>query len=644
MRRRFAIISLVIFALAGAAWALDRALPPPMARALAVGGELTDRNGRTLSVLPAAGGVWRLATGVDDVPPHLVAMLVAAEDRRFWHHPGVDPIAMARAAAQWARRGHVVSGGSTLTMQVARLLEPRPRTLRAKAIETLRAIQLEWRYSKREILGLWLTLAPQGGNIEGIRAGSLVWFGRPSRQLDMAEAALLVGLARQPTRSRPDRHPAAARRARDSVLLSRAAPAVSEQDADMALGAPLPLRRQPLPRLAPHLARQLRNGPTTLDAGLQRAVETILTESLATLPDRASIAIMLAETGPRAVRALAGGAWMAQNRAGALDLSAAIRSPGSALKPLLYALAFQEGLVMPATLLSDMPRSFGSYAPENFDHGFAGQITVADALRQSLNLPAVSLLAQLGPVRFAGLLKDAGFSPRLPAGADPSLPLALGGAGFTLRGMLGLYATLADGGRSAPLALRPGPRAQARQVLEPHAAQLVGAILAQPFPAGGPTGIAWKTGTSWGARDAWAMGFDARHVAGVWVGRPDGTPMPGATGARLALPILARVMALVPPAPLAPLQVRAQAAPLAEAPDRLRLLFPPPGAVLEDGADLVIRSAGGQRPLIFMVDGAPIGSEPARREARWQPPGPGHYRITVLDAEGSATGATIRIR
>lgn len=644
MRRRFAITFLVTVLLAGGAWLLDAFLPPPMARALAVGGEVTDRNGRTLSVLPAPGGVWRLATGVGDVPPHLLAMLIAAEDRRFRHHPGVDPLALARAAGQWVRRGRVVSGGSTLTMQVARMLEPRPRTLAAKAIEALRALQLERRYSKDEILGLWLTLAPQGGNIESVRAGALAWFGRPARQLDMAEAALLVGLARQPTRSRPDRHPEAARRARDAVLLSRAAPAVEQEDAEMARLAAIPTRRQPLPRLAPHLARQLRNGPSTLDAGLQRAVEAILAESLPGLPERASVAIMLAETQPRAVRALAGGAWMAEARAGALDLSTATRSPGSALKPLLYALAFQEGVVTPATLLSDMPRSFGAYAPENFDRGFAGQITVADALRQSLNLPAVALLAQLGPVRFAGLLKEAGFAPRLPTGADPSLPLALGGAGFTLRGMVGLYATLADGGRAAPLALRPGPRAEARQVLEPHAAAQVGAVLVQPFPGGGPAGVAWKTGTSWGGRDAWAMGFDARHVAGVWVGRPDGTPMPGATGARLALPILARVMALVPPAPLAPLRVRAQAAPMAELPDRLRLLFPPPGAVLEEGSDLVIRSAGGRRPLTFLVDGAPLPTEPARRDARWQPPGPGQYRITVLDAEGKAAGATIRIR
>jgi len=633
----------VAVACVGGLLALDRALPPDLRRAEATGTEVLDRQGRILSVLPAPGGVWRLSATVRDVPPHLIAMLLAAEDRRFRRHPGVDPLALARAAAQWAWRGRVVSGGSTLTMQVARLLEPRPRNLTSKGIEILRALQLEARFSKDEILGLWLTLAPQGGNLEGVRAGALAWFGRPARQLDAAEAALLVALARQPSRTRPDRHPQAARRARDAVLLARAAAAQSMEDAMLASDAPMPDRRRPMPGLAPHASRQIGHGPTTIDAGLQRAVERLAADVLRELPERASIAILLAETATREIRAVYGGAWLEQGRAGALDLSRAVRSPGSALKPLLYALAFQEGIVTPATLIADMPRSFAGYAPENYDRGFAGQITVADALRQSLNLPAVALLNQLGPVRFAGLLKDAGASLRLPPGADPALPLALGGVGVTLRDMVTLYAMLADAGRAAPLRVRPGPLGPRAQSLEPHAARLVASVLVQPFPGGGPAGVAWKTGTSWGGRDAWAMGFDGGHVAGIWVGRPDGTPLPGATGARLALPILARIMELVPAAPLPALRVRPQAPVMAETVDRLRLLFPPAGAVLEQG-NLVLRAAGGQRPLTFLVDGQPLALEPARREVAWRPPGPGIYRVTVLDAQGGAAGATIRVR
>ncbi|MBR0645715.1 transglycosylase domain-containing protein, partial [Plastoroseomonas hellenica] len=198
MRRRLLLATLGLpLLLAAAGFALDRAFPPDLAR-LAPGQEVLDRDGRILSVLPARGGIWRLATATEDVPSDLVALLVAAEDRRFWHHPGVDPIALARAAMQWIRAGRVVSGGSTLTMQAARLLEPRPRTLSSKAIEVFRALQLEARFSKREILGIWLTLAPQGGNLEGLRAGSLAWFGRPPARLDPAEQALLIALARRP--------------------------------------------------------------------------------------------------------------------------------------------------------------------------------------------------------------------------------------------------------------------------------------------------------------------------------------------------------------------------------------------------------------------------------------------------------------
>jgi penicillin-binding protein 1C len=272
-------------------------------------------------------------------------------------------------------------------------------------------------------------------------------------------------------------------------------------------------------------------------------------------------------------------------------------------------------------------------------------VTAAQALRMSLNLPAVALLDQVGALRFASALKAAGAPPLLPRGADASLPLALGGAGTTLREMTALYATLAEHGRARPLRLIPGPAAEAVQVLERRAAVAVAGILVQPFPGGGPAGVAWKTGTSWGGRDAWAMGFDARHVAGVWIGRPDGTAMPGATGRQGALPVLARVFALLPEAPREGLRVAAEAPRQAAPADRLRLLFPPPGAALADDAGpVVLRAAGGRRPLHFLVDGAPLPNNPARREVAWTPPGPGAYRITVLDAEGAAASVAVRVR
>ncbi len=565
-------------------------------------------------------------TRAADAPPHLIDMLIAAEDGRFHHHPGVDPLALARAAAQWARTGRVVSGGSTLAMQAARLLEPRPRTLRSKAIEVARALQLQWRFGREGVLDIWLTLAPQGGNIEGLRAGALAWFGRPLSALDPGESALLVALARRPEATRPDRHPEAARTARDAVLLARARGVASA--AEIALAGEVPHRRHPLPRHAPHFTRG--DAPATLDLDLQRSIEALAARALHGLPARVSLALLVADLSSGEIRAAHGGAWMDEARAGALDLTRTVRSPGSALKPLVYALAFEAGVVRPETLLEDLPRRFGNYAPENFDREFQGRLRVADALRQSLNQPAVALLHEVGPLRLVTVMKAGGALPRLPPGAEPALPLALGGVGVTLREMVGLYAMLGRGGAG---------------VIEPRAAATATRLLVLPFPGGGPSGVAWKTGTSWGGRDAWAMGLDGRHVVGVWVGRPDGTPMPGATGARLALPLLAQVFARLPAAPLQPWPLRAPVPAVAALrTDPLRLLFPPPGATLPEAGRVVLRAAGGQRPLTFLVDGAPLAHDRARREVGWQPPGPGFYRITVLDAEGGTAAAQLRVR
>jgi penicillin-binding protein 1C len=410
----------------------------------------------------------------------------------------------------------------------------------------------------------------------------------------------------------------------------------------------VPIARIPLPRHAPQLAATLARASrvgTTLDLPLQIALERLGQQHLQTLPPRASLAMLVADADTREIRGLYPGAWGDQARAGAVDLTVAVRSPGSALKPFIYAMAFADGIVAPDTVVPDLPRRYGGYAPENFDRGFAGGITTADALRRSLNLPAVALLDRVGPLRFAATLRAAGVTLRLPRGADPSLPLALGGDGVTLRDAAALYAALATDGTGGPLQLLSRAPRQRPEFLAASAARSVADVLTRPLPGFGPGGIAWKTGTSWGGRDAWAFGFDDRHVVAVWIGRPDGTPLPGATGTSLALPLLSRVFDLLPQAPrrIAPAREMRPGARTVAA-DALHLLFPPPGAVLSADGPVTIRVMGGRRPLSFLVDGAPLPAERVRREVDWHPPGPGFYRLTVVDAEGTVVHANVQLR
>ncbi len=589
---------------------------------------------------PQPAEFWRFRA--DTTPPLLTNLLIAVEDRRFWYHPGVDPVALARATAQLVSSGHIVSGGSTLAMQAARLLEPRPRTLRSKLIEIARAIQLETRFGRQGILKIWLTLAPFGGNLEGVRAGSLAWFGVPPEALEPAQAALLVAIPRRPERLRPDRHEDAATAVRDRVLAIGRRTGLFD-----ATATPVPTVRIAPPRHAPQLAASLPHLPrvlTTLDLPLQTALEHLGRERLETLPEHASLALLVADAHAREIRALYPGDWRNQDRAGAIDLTLAVRSPGSVLKPFIYAMAFADGIAAPDTVVPDLPRRFGGYAPENFDRGFAGSITAAEALRRSLNLPAVALLDRVGPLRFAATLRFAGATLRLPRGADPSLPLALGGDGITLRDTAALYAALATDGTGGPLLLLADQSASRRVFLSTSAAHTVADVLTRPLPDFGPRDIAWKTGTSWGGRDAWALGFDALHVVAVWIGRPDGTPLPGATGASLALPLLSGVFDLLPKAPRSVTPVPEQHPRRAALPaDALHLLFPPSGAVLSADGQVTIRVMGGRRPLTFLVDGAPLPADAIRREVAWLPSGPGFYRLTVLDADGVAVRASVQV-
>lgn len=650
MIRRLAVLGFAAsLFLAAAAFLLDRLYPPELTRLPAPVHLVRDRSGQPISAFLGASDQWTLPMDESLAPPLFRSLLIAAEDRWFYDHPGVNPLAILRATDQLLVHGHVVSGASTLAMQVARLLHPRPRTLGAKIIEALRALQLDAHFSHRRILSLWLDLAPFGSNVVGLEAASWMWFGKPPQALDPAEIALLVALPERPEALRPDRHPKAAREARARLLaLAVRRHLLSPEAARLASREPLPRHLHSLPRAAPAalapLVADRQELVTTLDASLQNALDRLARATLATLPPRESLAVVIAEARTGKIRAIFAGDWANAVRAGFLDLTRAVRSPGSTLKPFVYALAFGDGIAGPDTLVADIPHRYGAYAPEDFDHVFAGRVTASEALQRSLNLPAVWLLSRLGAAPFVADLAASGEPLVLPPGAKPSLAVVLGGAGVTLSRLVALYGALATNGEVRALRLESDQRLTTRHLLAPGAAESVASILTRPFPFFGPQGIAWKTGTSWGNRDRWAVGFDRRMVVGVWIGRPDGTPLPGGPSADLALPLLARIFGLLPAAPriTAP---KHDALTLATAPraDPLILLFPPPGAVLWGLDPVRLRAAGGLRPLVFLVDGQKLPSIPALRRAPWQPPGPGFYRITVLDAAGAAATAKIRV-
>lgn len=659
---------------AGDAWIDATALPPLSVEASV---EVTARDGRLLRAYTVADGRWRMAldgAGTEVVDPAFLAMLVAYEDRRFWHHGGVDARAMLRAVWQAAWAGRVVSGGSTLTMQVARLLEESGTGRIGGKLRQMRvALALERRLTKDQILQMYLHLAPYGGNVEGLRAATLAWFGKEPRRLTPAEAALVVALPQSPETRRPDRHPDAASDARDRVLARAVAAGLLTPDqAQAARREPVPLARRPVPALAPHLADRLRQANpgrgqhrTTIDAALQARLEDLAAQALQGRGDRMQIAIIIADHRSGEVLASVGsGAYAADARAGFVDMTRALRSPGSTLKPLVYGLAFDEGLAHPETMLEDRPTDFAGYAPQNFDRQYRGTIRLRDALQQSLNVPVVALVDAMGVARLMAAMRRAGADAQVPGGR-PGLAVALGGVGISLEDLTGIYAAIARGGVARPLhydgAGEPGQR-----VISDVAAWQVGDILAglAPPPGAPANRLAYKTGTSYGHRDAWAVGYDGRHVVGVWMGRADGTPVPGAFGGDLAAPILFQAFQRLKPAldPLPPAPPATLLVGNAELPQPLRRFRPrhaafaadaegPAVAFPRDGTEvellpegLLLRVRGGQGPFTWLADGAPVAVAERSRETIVADPGRGFVTLSVIDAQGRSARVSVRLR
>ncbi|WP_408015618.1 penicillin-binding protein 1C [Rhizobium alarense] len=671
-------------AVAGLEWA-DTAFPPPIDAAQQVSREVLDRDGRLLRAFATPEGLWRLKTTAAGVDPRYLRMLIAYEDQRFNAHGGIDPLALGRATLQFLGNGRIVSGASTLSMQVARLIEPREsRSLLAKLRQMARAIQIERRLSKAEILDLYLTHAPYGGNLEGVRAASLAYFGKEPKRLSVAEAALLVALPQLPERRRPDRHRAAAEAARERVLSRLAVAAViGEGEAERATAEAVPSRRLQLPALAAHVAELARRTKpdatahrTTLSAPVQERLEAVARAAAEKLGPKLSVAMVMADARTGAVVAEVGSAgYFDASRSGFIDMTRINRSPGSALKPFIYGLAFEEGLVAQETIVEDRPADFFGYRPRNFDMSYQGDVTVRHALQLSLNVPAVRLLDAVGPTRLMVRLRRAEVRPVLPAGEAPGLAIGLGGVGITLRDLVQLYAALANEGRMVRLGNgvdRDPDVLVADPLLDRAAVWTVTDILSAVLPpkSSRRLGLAYKTGTSYGYRDAWSVGYDGRHVLGVWVGRADNGAVPGLTGYDSAAPILFEAFArsgvaitALPRAPAGAVRIAQSELPIGlrrfatnanglvtasarePAPE---IVYPPEGAHVELGATgggdimpLSLKLQGGRAPFRWLANGRLLPDASRRRQAQWTPEGAGYSTLTVIDAAGRA--ASVRI-
>jgi penicillin-binding protein 1C len=659
--------------------------PLPLAQARQVSTSIVDRNGKLLRAYAMADGRWRLPVDAKTaVDPGYLRLLLAYEDRRFYSHGGVDPFALGRAAFQLVSHGRIVSGGSTITMQLARLMEPRrERSIYAKLRQVVRALEIERQLNKDQILDLYLALAPFGGNLEGVRAASIAYYGKEPKRLSLAEAALLVALPQSPETRRLDRYPDAARAARDRILDRMVEDGrVSQEDAAQAKAVPVPRLRKPMPILAPHSADQaiatVKDADVirlTLDSSLQKVLEALARDRAIALGPNISVAIIAVDNESGDVLARIGSPdYFDDRRAGQVDMTRAVRSPGSTLKPFIYGLAFEDGFVHPESLIDDRPIRFGSYAPENFDMTYQGTVPVRRALQLSLNVPAIALLDRVGASRLASRLKQAGGNLVLPKDEAPGLAMGLGGVGVTLQDLVQLYSGLARLGNTRPLReiAKDEPRDSLRLMDQVAAWQVGNVLIGTPPPENGVHNrIAFKTGTSYGYRDAWSVGFDGRMTIGVWVGRPDGAPVPGLVGRTAAAPILfdafartGKIPAALPKAPKGALL-----ASNAKLPVPLRR-FRPVGELVRTGGEraphiqfplngsridvagsagaqpsaMPVKVAGGVLPMTVLVNGASAGEIDGRRQRLVDPPGPGFARVTVIDATGAADTVVIRIQ
>jgi penicillin-binding protein 1C len=519
-----------------------------------------DRDGNIVHVYLTPDDKIRLPTELSEVSDLLRKTIINKEDQYFYYHVGVNPIAIIRAMFGNVTSGQITSGASTITMQTARMLEPKPRTYFNKVIEMFRAIQLELKYSKDEILRIYCNLLPYGGNIEGIKSAAYIYLDKNPNYLSLAEITALSIIPNNPSHLTPGKHnPKIIRKRNEWLAHFKSEKIFPEKELTNALKEPFDPNRKSLPKEIPHLSRRLKdNGQrihTFIDMQKQKTAEQIVREYCAGLKllniNNASVIILDNKTN-EIVSYVGSGDFYDNSDGGQVDGVKAIRQPGSTLKPLLYALGIDKGLITPKMIIEDVPINYDGYTPENYDRNFYGLVSMKFALGQSLNVPAVKMLHQMGPNALIEKLVDCEFNQIKKDRNKLGLSLTLGGCGTSLEELTALFSVFAQKGRYVrPKYIRTTDTSTyEKQIVSPSASFMITDILSQiqrpDFPIHWQTTsnlpkIAWKTGTSYGRRDAWSIGYNRDYTVGVWVGNFSAQGNPDLSGASTATPLLFKI-------------------------------------------------------------------------------------------------------
>jgi len=611
------------------------------------------------------GDKWRFVVDLEQIDPNYIDILLNFEDKNFYTHFGIDILAMFRAISQLVANQRIISGGSTITMQLARLLKPKPRTISSKLIEMVNALQLEMHYSKDEILSSYLTLTPYGGNVESIIGASMRYFGKLPKNLTASQSALLVALPQSPERNRPDRHLSNATKSRDRVLkMAYEKKLINSYEYNLSVSQKPSTRLYKFPRYAPHLSTKLlsldrlsnsSDISTTIDISLQRELEVWAKDRSYILPKDTTMAILVIKNSDSSIEAYLGSHDRFSSRvSGFIDMINSVRSPGSTLKPFIYALGFEKHIIHPYSIILDKEIRFGDYMPHNFSNRYSGEVTVAYALQHSLNIPAVKVLERIGVGDFVDSIEETSGDLLIPKNSA-TLPVALGGLGISLWQLSQLYVTLANYGRAYPLHyLADINSSKIFRLCSNKSAKMTTAILREVEPPDGfinrNSQIAYKTGTSYGYRDSWSIAYSKDYTIAVWVGKPNNATQSKLTGRSTAAPLAFEAFSILnnikpigswqwrsnfishmPPKALTYFNKREYI----EDRNRLKFIYPRKSSRYRSAScDKIlvdIKIDRGKRPYYWYIDDIPID---INRSSTTLPFDYGSHTITIIDSNG----------